>query len=243
MLGFLLGLQGGYTKYSCFLCLWDSRAVDQHFVTREWPVRQDLNPGTHNVINQPLIPVEKILLPPLHIKLGLVKQFVKALDPAGAAFQHIQQMFPKLSAAKVAGGIFVGPQIKSMLACKELENKMLPVEKRAWVAFRHVVHGFLGNNKSDKYKELVENLIVRYAEMKCRMSIKLHYLHSHLDFFRPNLGDVSEEHGERFHQDILAMEKRYQGRWDAAMMGDYIWCLIRDDDKIHKRKPRSSVHF
>ena len=22
------------------------------------------------------------------------------------------------------------------------------------------------------------------------------------EFFRPNLGDVSEEHGERFHQDI-----------------------------------------
>ena len=89
----------------------------------------------------------------------------------------------------------------------------------------------------------MENLIVRYADMKCRMSIKLHYLHSHLEFFRPNLGDVSEAHGERFHQDILAMEKRYQGRWDAAMMGDYIWCLIRDDEKLHKRKPRSTVHF
>lgn len=243
MLGFLLGLQGGYTKYSCFLCLWDSRAVDQHYVRREWQVRQDLKPGSHNVINQALIPVEKILLPPLHIKLGLVKQFVKALDPAGAAFQHIQHMFPKLSDAKVSAGIFVGPQIKVMLACKALEDKMSPVEKRAWVAFRHVVQGFLGNNKSDNYKELVEDLIERYAEMKCRMSIKLHYLHSHLDFFRSNLGDVSEEHGERFHQDILEMEKRYQGRWDVAMMGDYIWCLIRDDDKLHKRKSRSSVHF
>ena len=115
MLGFLLGLQGGFTKYSCFLCLWDSRAVDQHFVRREWPVRHDLKPGAHNVINQSLIRVEKILLPPLHIKLGLVKQFVKALDPAGAAFQHIRQMFPKLSDAKVSAGIFVGPQIKVML--------------------------------------------------------------------------------------------------------------------------------
>ena len=55
------------------------------------------------------------------------------------------------------------------------------------------------------------------------------------EFLRPNLGDVSEEHGERFHQDIQTMEKRYQGRWDAAMMDDYIWCLIRDDDKVHKR--------
>ena len=28
MISTLLGLQGGYTKYSCFLCLWDSRAED-----------------------------------------------------------------------------------------------------------------------------------------------------------------------------------------------------------------------
>ncbi|KRX78454.1 putative ATP-dependent RNA helicase DDX23 [Trichinella sp. T6] len=32
--------------------------------------------------------------------------------------------------------------------------------------------------------------------------LKLHFLHSHLDFFPQNLGDVSEEQGERFHHDI-----------------------------------------
>ena len=42
------------------------------------------------------------------------------------------------------------------------------------------------------------------------MPLKMHYLHSHLDFFRSKLADVSEEHGERFHQDIQVMEKRYQ---------------------------------
>ena len=29
MLGVLLGLQSGYTKHSCFLCLWNSRADDE----------------------------------------------------------------------------------------------------------------------------------------------------------------------------------------------------------------------
>ena len=70
-------------------------------------MRGHLQPGSHNVINQSLIPVEKILLPPFHIKLGLVKQFVKALNPASAAFQHIWQMFPKMSDAKISAGIFV----------------------------------------------------------------------------------------------------------------------------------------
>ena len=31
MVGFLLGLQGGYTKFPCFICLWDSRASEQHW--------------------------------------------------------------------------------------------------------------------------------------------------------------------------------------------------------------------
>ena len=44
------------------------------------------------------------------------------------------------------------------------------------------------------------------------MSIKVHFLDNHLERFPENLGDFSEEQGERFHQDIKVMEERYQGR-------------------------------
>jgi hypothetical protein len=122
MLGFLLGLQGGYTKYSCFLCLWDSRATDQHYMKKVWPERGQLIPGMHNVIHEASVPREKILLPPLHIKLGLLKQFVKALDPNSAALHYIRKMFPHVSDAKVKGGIFTEPQIHVMLAYLDLEH-------------------------------------------------------------------------------------------------------------------------
>ena len=72
--------------------------------------------------------------------------------------------------------------------------------------------------------------------MGCRMSVKLHFLCSHLDFFHENLGDFSGEHGERFHQDIEPMERRYKGHWASAMMGDYIWSLIRQGKSDHKGK-------
>ena len=39
------------------------------------------------------------------------------------------------------------------------------------------------------------------------MSLKVHFLHSHLPFFHENLGAVSDEHGERFHQDIAVIER------------------------------------
>ena len=35
MLGFLLGLQQGFTKYSCYICLWDSRDVKNHYVKKK----------------------------------------------------------------------------------------------------------------------------------------------------------------------------------------------------------------
>ncbi|XP_045133075.1 uncharacterized protein LOC123517160 [Portunus trituberculatus] len=67
MLAFLLGLQGGFTKYSCFLCLWDTRVDHEHYQKVEWPPRDDLQPDKWNVIRQPLVKPGKVLLPLLHI--------------------------------------------------------------------------------------------------------------------------------------------------------------------------------
>ena len=62
--------------------------------------------------------------------------------------------------------------------------------------------------------------------MDCRVSLKMHFLHSHhQDFFPKNLGVVSDEQGERFHQGIKAMEVRYQGFWNEGMMADHCWML------------------
>ena len=104
MIAFLLGLQGGYTKHFCFLCLRDSRADEQHYVIKNWPPREDLTPGFHNVLNSPLIERSKIILSPLHIKLGLAKQFVKSLKPTSRAFRYIRQMFQSISEAKGRAG-------------------------------------------------------------------------------------------------------------------------------------------
>ena len=142
MIAFLLGLQGGYTKHSCFHCLWNSRADEQHYLVKNWPACKDLTPGSHNVLNSPLIQRSKILLPPLHIKLGLAKQFAKSLKPTSRAFRHIRQLFPSISEAKVRSGIFVGPQIRRMLASEELEKQMSDLERNAWQAFTMIVEGY-----------------------------------------------------------------------------------------------------
>jgi len=72
----------------------------------------------------------------------------------------------------------------------------------------------------------------------CNISIKLYYyLKCRVDKFPDNLGDVSEEQGERFHQDFKIMEDRYQGWRDMHMIANYCWSLKRDcPNKSHDRK-------
>ncbi|KZC05217.1 hypothetical protein WN55_08824 [Dufourea novaeangliae] len=57
--------------------------------------------------------------------------------------------------------------------------------------------------------------------MVCNMSLKVHFLDSHLNVFPENLGAANDEHGERFHQDISCMEKRYKDKWSANMLADH----------------------
>ena len=90
----LLGMQLRYTKYCCFLFEWESRDKKNYYGNKLWPKRTSLTPGEKNVVNPPLFLPEKIFLPALHIKLGLVKNFVKGVDKTGRGFQYVRNKFP-----------------------------------------------------------------------------------------------------------------------------------------------------
>lgn len=115
VIGMLTGLQHGYIKYMCFLCKWDSRARQEHNVRKDWPDRINYTVGQENVKFKPLVKKDKIIVPPLRIKLGLFKNFVKALQKDCDSFHYLKTMFPNLSDAKTKEGMFVGPQIKKLL--------------------------------------------------------------------------------------------------------------------------------
>jgi len=76
-------------------------------------------------------------------------------------------------------------------------------EKKALDAFRLVSTNFLGNIRAENYKELIEDMLSLYHKRGCNMSLKIHMLHSHLDFFPANCGMVSDEHGELFVRKLL----------------------------------------
>ncbi|GBL94397.1 hypothetical protein AVEN_7369-1 [Araneus ventricosus] len=103
---------------------------------------------------------------------------------------------------------------------------------------------FLGNDKGENYKDLVEDMLALFQDFSCNMSL----LDSHFNFFPNNCGQVSDKHGERLHQDIANMDKRYQGNWSTAVLAEYCWTLVRDAPHVHykrqaKRNRKSEAYY
>ena len=111
---------------------------------------------------------------------------------------------------KIKAGIFDDPQIRELIKDSSFDDALNPAELSAWLSLKSVIANFLGNYRSSQYRKVVDELMENFCQIGARMSVKMHFLRSHLDYFPENCGDFSEEQGERFHQDISDMEKRYQ---------------------------------
>lgn len=119
-------------------------------------------------------------IPLCSMRMGYI--FVKALDKTGKCFQYLHTKFPKLSDAKIKEGTFVGPQIRKLLKDDNFLATMNDIEKKAWISFTMVVQQFLGNRKSENYKQIVAEMLENFHKLGS------HFLYSHIDYFPENLG-------------------------------------------------------
>ncbi|GFX32431.1 uncharacterized protein TNCV_2173511 [Trichonephila clavipes] len=87
VIALLIGIQLWYTKqillFSVFVGQIDR---ESHYIQDKWPSR-NLKSGERNVPNDPLVNPNDILFPSLHIKLELMKNFLKSINKDGEAFQ------------------------------------------------------------------------------------------------------------------------------------------------------------
>ena len=75
------------------------------------------------------------------------------------------------------------------------------------------------------------------------MSLKVHFLEIHLDFFPVNLSKVSDEHRELLLQYIPTIARRYHGKWSRSMLADYCWTLRGGVPQAHYSGNSSTVTF
>ena len=130
MISVVLELQPGCTKHPCFLCLWDSRTDDCHNTQISWPPTTSFTPGLKNVKSAYSVDSQNILLPPLYIKLSLMKNYTKTLDTNGPIFKFIPIKFSHIFEAKLRTGVFNWPQVRKLTRDESFTASISAVEKR-----------------------------------------------------------------------------------------------------------------
>ena len=78
-------------EYGAVLLGWNPQ-ID---TVKVWSERDSFEPGERNVVEGPLVETKNVILLPLNIKLGIVKNFVKAIVRNGNAFGYPKIKIPK----------------------------------------------------------------------------------------------------------------------------------------------------
>ena len=112
-----------------------------------------------------------------------MKQFVKALDNYGDCCNCIAKTFPGPSMKKLKAGIFDGPQIRKLMPDQTFTARMTVTERAAWCSYISVTREFLGNTKTNNYRNLVDVMLQNFQALGARMSIKFHYPFRNLGYF------------------------------------------------------------
>lgn len=188
---------------------------------------------------QPLVKLESIIIPPLHIKLGLVSQFLKTIIKNGNE-EVVQFLINKFSitSEKAKSGILNGPKINKLFCDTNFENLLNQDEKNAFSAFRSVCEQFLGNRKEQNFEEIVRNMLQCFSNLNVNVSLKIHLLICHLHRFPDNCGDFSDEHGEKFHQTLKKFQDRFKSKnTDVKMLSAYHFTIKKYESSVsHSRK-------
>lgn len=102
-----------------------------------------------------------------------MKNFLKAMDQNGALD------------AKIKEGVSVGPQIRQVIKDDIFKKQLDDLEKRDWESFIKITENFLGNHRSNDYKQIVEELLANYQALGWNMSLKINFLLLVWTFFPP----------------------------------------------------------
>lgn len=122
------------------------------------------------------------------------------------------------------------------MKCEKFPNVLTHNYRRTWDAIKAVIEGVLGKNRvqRDEMKRLVKTMLSYFHTINASMTLKLHFMHHHLDEFLQQLPSESDEQGERFHQVTMPMEKRYKGKKLDALLAEVCWWCEKVSQHEHE---------
>ncbi|CAK8677694.1 unnamed protein product [Clavelina lepadiformis] len=108
-------------------------------------------------------------------------------------YQRMEQRLPKVNMAVECCKAMLNEKDALLLFSTDAGYRQFAADLchiRIFIRFAQFNNGLenVFKIRKDDYKVLLNNLMEEYEKLGCRMSLKMHYLHYHLDFFSANMG-------------------------------------------------------
>ena len=100
--------------------------------------------------------------------------------------------------------------------------------QKSYCSYHYIIFLFcLGRANPEPFQQKLNRMYQHFESIGVRMSVKMHYLRSHVNLFQSDLKNISDQHGERVHQTIAIFEKRFShSTYIANMLADFLWINV-----------------
>ncbi|CAH0547049.1 unnamed protein product [Brassicogethes aeneus] len=100
---------------------------------------------------------------------------------------------------KIKEGMLNGPDIRRLINDDDFKNALSQNKSVDCNCVKAVIQNVLGIHRAENWSVLIEEMIHAFHKINVSMSLKVHFLHCHIDKFAEQSPCESDEHGERFH--------------------------------------------
>lgn len=115
------------------------------------------------------------------------------------------------------------------MKCTEFDDRLSESELIAWDCIKAVIVNCLGVHRSANFRVYINDMLQAFETLQVHMSLKIHFLHYHLDRLEQQIPTESDEHGEKFHQIAAPFEKWYAGKRIDHLIADICWNLTENN--------------
>ncbi|KAI8116178.1 hypothetical protein CVS40_11714 [Lucilia cuprina] len=153
-------------------------------------------------------------------QLGIVKNFIKRLKVVILPYFNFTHF--------TLNGVLNGPDIRKLFKDEHFKEILDKSALNAWDSIRAVIENVLCKNRFPNYRDYIENMMKCFDEFEEKMSLKIHMLHAHFDFYERQMSTETDETGERFHLTIMVFEDRFAGKRIDSMLADFCWSIANE---------------
>lgn len=125
--------------------------------------------------------------------------------------------------------VLSGPAIRKLISDSDFDNYLTELELLAWNCLKAVIENCMGVHRVENWQMLINEMLRAFDYINVQVSLKVHFMICHLDWFERLIPTEADEDGERFHEVAAPLDNWYSAKKLDSLLADLCWDLFNED--------------